>query len=349
MTLRSPFADPVTRDIVDGVWMDPSGSPDLHLGGDSWALPGLCDAHAHLAGVRLDDAGDPAGVVKRARAALEAGLTLILDKGWRDMTTIEAVSGLPEVERPEIEAAARLISVEGGYYPDFGLVVEPEQLSGSVATEAERGVGWVKVVGDWPRKGRGPVANFDMSQLAGAVAAATEAGSKVAIHTMAPEVPSMAVAAGVHSIEHGLFLSEDDLGDLGQRGGMWVPTISRVEETIGHLGPDSSGGRLLAEGLDNVRSLLALGVEAGVHVLAGTDLVGTPADVASEARKLAECGLTNDQAVQAVGGSAFKATGRSVDFAPGEPANAVLFPADPTEDLGVLDAPSAVIRLGVIL
>ena len=349
VSLRSPFGWAVTRDIEDGEWAEPVGDADQHLGLDAWALPGLSDSHAHIAGEELSDPGDLEGAIKRSREALRAGVTLLIDKGWRDTTAVEAISRMEIGERPDVEAAAEIISVEGGYFPGFGRVIPPHDVGGAVKEEARRGRGWVKLVGDWPRKGAGPVANFDESQLAEAVSVAESFGSKVAIHTMARDVPSLAVGAGVHSIEHGLFLRESDLAPLGARGGMWVPTILRVEETIGQLGRDSSGGRLLQEGLENVRDLLPDAIDAGVNVLAGTDLVGAPADVAAEALKLAEYGLSNAQAVAAVGHAAFLATGRTAGFEPGSPANAVLFPADPTENLAILQHPGKIIRLGTIL
>ena len=331
------------------MWVEPAGIPDEHIGRQSWALPGLSDSHAHLAGEELSDPGDLEGAMRRAREALDAGVTLVLDKGWRDGTVLEALSRLRVGERPEIEAAAEIISVEDGYFPDFGRVTAPEDLAEAVTEEARRGNGWVKLIGDWPRKGIGPVPNFNEVQLSEAVSIAERLGSRVAIHTMARDVPSQAVEAGVHSIEHGLFLLESDLAPLGARGGMWVPTVRRIEETIAQLGEGSSGGRLLGEGLGNVRRLLPDAVEAGVSVLAGTDLVGEPADVAAEAMKLAEYGLTNLQAVAAVGHSAFDAIGRPAGFEIGTPANAVLFSADPTQNLAVLQHPEAVIRLGVVL
>ena len=349
VSLRSPFGETVVRDIEDGVWAEPVGSADDHLGLDAWALPGLSDSHAHLSAEAISDPGEVAGAIKRSREALEAGVTLLLDKGWRDLTAIEAIQRMEITERPEVEAAAEIISVDGGYFPGFGHVIAPDEIAEAVTEEARRGSGWVKLVGDWPRKGIGPVPNFDSSQLAQAVSVAESLGSKVAIHTMAREVPSLAVEAGVHSIEHGLFLLEADLEPLGARDGMWVPTILRVEETIGYLGRDSSGGRLLQQGLDNVRGLLPDAIDAGVKVLAGTDLVGAPADVAAEAMKLGEYGLTNRQALAAVGHSAFAATGRATGFDIGSPANAVLFPADPTVDLAVIQHPRSIIRMGTIL
>lgn len=190
--------------------------------------------------------------------------------------------------------------------------------------------------------------NFEEGQLVEAVSAAEAVGARVAIHTMAREVPGLAVRAGVHSIEHGLFLTEGDVEILGSRSGMWVPTVLRVEETIRELGGTSSGGKLLLEGLENTSRLLPYALEAGVRVLAGSDLVGAPADISKEAIRLADLGLSARQAVEAVGSAAFDATGRSTGFEPGSPANAVLFPENPITTIEVLATPSAVIRLGMI-
>ncbi len=348
VTLRSPLGPIVTRDISEGIWVEPAGDPDVHLGRESWALPGLSDSHAHLAGEQISDRGDVDGAVNRARDALAAGVTLLLDKGWRDATAIEAIEDMSPIERPDVEAAAAIISVPDGYFPEFGRQIDPAEIRPTVESEARRGMGWVKLVGDWPRRGVGPVANFDGTQLREAVSTAEAAGARVAIHTMAREVPSIAVQAGVHSIEHGLFLTEDDLAELGARRGMWVPTVLRVEETMRQLGAGSSGGQLLKDGLDNVCRLLPLAAEAGVSVLAGSDLVGAPADIAAEAMRLADLGLGAARAVDAVGLAAFDATGRSTRFQPGSPANAVLFPENPIETIEVLATPTTVIRLGVI-
>ncbi len=353
--LRSPFGETVTRDIADGYWADPVGAADSTLGEGYWAVPGLVDAHSHLATRDLPapnggyQPGVLDGAVERARDALSAGVTLLLDKGWCDKTVIDLMAAMPEAERPEIEAAAQMIAVNEGYYPDFALEIDAFEIGSVVAEQAVMGAGWVKLIGDWPRRGRGPVANFTEDQLRRAVEIAGESGSRVAIHTQAREVPSMAVAAGVHSIEHGLFLTDSDVATLAQRGGMWVPTVLRIEETIVQLGAESGGGRLLIEGLGNARRLLPAAFEAGVRILAGTDLVGTPANVASEAIKLGEYGLSNLQVVEAVTTAGFRATDRSSDFAVGAPADAVLFPEDPISDLEVLRHPTVVIRKGTVV
>jgi imidazolonepropionase-like amidohydrolase len=316
-----------------------------------WAIPGLVDAHAHFAAVeRVDWVTDSvAGAIKRARKAVTAGVMLALDKGWSDLTTMEMIRSTGPEARPDIEAAGVISAVEDGYWPDFGRRIGPGEVTRVVSEAAAEGEGWVKLVGDWPRRGVGPMPNFTEAELVEAVEAAGQHGARVAIHTMAREVPSMAVRAGVQSIEHGLFLTVDDVGALGARGGMWVPTILRMEAVIRQLGAESSGGRLLREGIENVTGLLGIAVEAGVYVLTGTDLaVGTHA-VADEAVRLWELGMSPGRVVQAVSSAGLRATGRAVSFEVGTPANAVLYAEDPILDPRVLAHPTLVVRHGRVM
>lgn len=350
VTLRVPGGDTITRDTVDGHWADPWGVPDEVTPSDAWALPGLVDAHAHLARETMDlRPGDPEGAARRARMALEAGVGLILDKGWRDLTIVRMFEEIPASDRPEMEAAGVILSVDGGFWEGFARHVGEGGIREATEEAADEGLGWVKLIGDWPRKGIGPVANFDEEELAKAVGAARARGARVAVHTMAREVPSMAVRAGVDSIEHGLFLSKDDLITLGARGGSWVPTVVQVEAVIEQLGERSSGARLLLEGLENVRAILAPAVEAGVHVLTGTDLAIGTDQVALEAIRLWEMGMAPEAVIDSVSWSGYRATLRPSGFGVGEAANAVLFAEDPIANPKVLAHPARVIRMGRIV
>jgi imidazolonepropionase-like amidohydrolase len=341
----------VVRDIVEGRWADSAGVADQNVGERSFALPGLVDSHAHFAApIGKDwktDTYDNA--VVRARQAVNAGVLLALDKGWSNLNTVKLLENVDPEFRPDIEAAGIINAVADGYWPDFARELTRETFEDGIRISVEEGSGWVKLVGDWPRRGQGPVANFDEGQMRRAVQIAAEGGSKVAIHTMAREVPGMAVRAGVHSIEHGLFLSSADIASLGARRGMWVPTIIRMEAVIAQLGETSSGGKLLVEGLENVRRLMVEAVEAGVHLLAGTDVTVGAHDVALEALKLVEYGLPVELALDAVSVSGYEATGRSTGFEVGSLANAVLFAVNPLTEISVLGHPEMVIRGGRVL
>lgn len=324
---------------------------DNEVGNGLFAVPGLVDAHAHFAApIGQDwksDTFDDA--MARSGAAVRAGVLLALDKGWSNLDTIKIIEEIAPQHRPEIEAAGIINAVEGGYWPDFARELTDQTFDAGIRQSIGDGAGWVKLIGDWPRKGQGPVANFDEDQLRRAVELASASGSKVAIHTMAREAPSMAVRAGVHSIEHGLFLNRDDLDLLGSRNGMWVPTILRMEAVVEQLGESSTGGRLILEGLENVRRLMPEAAEAGVQLLAGTDVTVGAHDVALEALKMHEYGLLADKVLSSVSLSGYEATGRSADFAPGSPADAVFFATNPLEGLEVLRHPEIVMRLGRVL
>ena len=350
VTLRLTGGAAVTLDTRDGRWVEPWGEPDEVIPSVLWALPGLVDGHAHLGqrGVEIPEGG-PEGAANRATMALGAGVGLILDKGWSDLTVVHLIDKVPAAERPEIEAAGVVLTVDGGFWEGFGRNVAPGEIGELAAVAADEGAGWVKLIGDWPRKGVGPVANFDEEEFKEAVAVAREHQARVAVHTMAREVPSMAVRAGVDSIEHGLFLTDEDLEILGSRGGCWVPTVLQMEATIKQLGERSSGGRLLIEGLENVRARLATAVEAGVHVLTGTDLAIGTQQVAWEAIRLWEMGMAAAAVIEAVSWSGFRATDRQVGFDVGGPANAVLFSDDPVSNPRVLTDPAAIIRMGRIV
>lgn len=350
VTVRPPGGEPRPLVVAGGRWEEAEGPVDGELvTAGLWAVAGLADAHAHLAQDELVmEPGDPVAIRRRAFAYLERGVFLALDKGWRDESVLTLLHE-PPMRRPDLQAAGRMIAPAGGYFPGFGEEVEPEDLVGAVARAAPRSAGWVKLVGDWPRPGRGPLANYPEHALAAAVRVAHEAGARVAVHTMAPGVASAAVRAGVDSIEHGLFLTDDDVGELGRRSGAWVPTVLRVKAVIDQLGAGSSGGRLLAQGLDRVASLLRPAVAAGVVVLAGSDLAVPPGGIAAEAIALARLGLSPAEALAAVSGAARRHAGLAPGLEPGLPADAVFFAADPLVDISVLSRPVLVMRGGNVL
>jgi imidazolonepropionase-like amidohydrolase len=113
------------------------------------------------------------------------------------------------------------------------------------------------------------------------------------------------------------------------------------------LGAASSGGKLFADGLDNVRALLAGAGPAGVSILAGTDLHLAHGEVAHEALKLAEYGLSSEAVIAALTSTAYEYLGQPRGFAAGFPADVVFFDRDPREDLTVLQKPVLALRHGV--
>lgn len=317
-----------------------------------WAVPGLVDAHGHLIANNTPDmlATDPdladiETMRSFATAQLEGGVLLMVDKGSKTNATL-AMLDFPENERPALEMAGRIFAPDGGYFSHFPVSVSDAELEKAVTRACETTPAqWIKIVGDWPRKGVGPRANYTEDALAAAVAVAHGHGRRVAIHTMAPDVPSMAVRAGIDSIEHGLFLSASDIRALGERHGIWVPTIAAMEGIVEQLGATSSGGKLILRGLANIAEVLPGARGAGVHVLGGTDIVLAHGAVAQEGPRLVEYGLSDAEAVDVLTTAGYRALGRSVLTA-GAPADITLFDRNPLLDVTELQHPVAVLRCG---
>ncbi len=312
-------------------------------------MAGLADCHAHLCADSHDETEQPGDLDlarQRAFTQLEHGVFLVVDKGWRDETVITLMNDPPD-RRPDLEAAGRVISGSHGYFPGFAVETDEAGLVGAVQAANKLG-GWVKLVGDWPQKGRGPVVNFGEESVAAAVRVAHDAGVRVAVHTMAPDTPGIAVRAGVDSIEHGLYLEETDLEELGTRGGAWVPTIVNTEDVMASLAPGSSGVRILGTGLENIRRLLPLAADMGVHVLCGTDLGLAHGQVAVEAVRLTDYGLSAAAAVAAAGPNAYTYLGKSY-LSAGSAADILLFDRNPLEDPCSLSHPVAGMRAGQVV
>ncbi len=324
-------------------------------------IRGLVDAHAHLASDSLEDATSGIGQppmdaegtgrtpLDRAWSQLESGVFLLFDKGAGSRAHLSILSEPPD-RRPEMEMAGTILYPPGGYYPGFSpREVDLSDLPTAIAAEAVGPASWVKVVGDWPRPGQGAVPNFSEAQLAKVVEVAHEAGCRVAIHAAAPNTSTMAVAAGVDSIEHGLFLTDDDLRALGARGGAWVPTITAMSGIRDSLRAGSSGWTLFDSGLANAKRRLRDAPDSGVVVLAGTDLTVPHGDVAVEGVALSHAGLGPALAVHALTDAGYSYAGRGEPFVPGASADLVSLRADPREDISALLNPVVVMRRGRIL
>jgi imidazolonepropionase-like amidohydrolase len=354
VSIRTPEG-PTYEIAIDGHrFVEPTDDVTTEIDTSSlWALPGLADAHAHLtmdsiADLRgTDDESMLANTSRNAWAHVENGVLLVLDKGGDSDITLVTLDHDADV-RPDVYIAAGVIHPARGYTAGFGDEVEPDHLVEFIRSKANMSGGWVKIAADWPRRGIGPVTNYPLDTLKEAVDVAHLAGARVAVHTMA-YAASDAVAAGVDSIEHGPFLTHDDLVVLGARGGAWVPTVVNMQSSIDMLGPDSSGGKILSKGLEKMRETIPIAEDLGVVLLAGTDLAIPHGQVAQEAIRLKEFGLSDKAATQAASTNAYTYVGRHNSITPGERADVVFVSRNPYEDVRTLLHPELIIRRGKVI
>lgn len=354
VTIRPPEGETYALGIRGTEFVAPDESIESEIEtGHLWALPGLADAHAHLTMTSLDDITGitdetmRANIATTAWAHVDRGVLVIIDKGGSSDVTLVSLDHDADL-RPYVEVAGAVIHPVDGYMSGYGAEVEPADLVAHVRDSAQTRGGWLKIVGDWPRRGVGPVNNYPLDILTEAVDIAHEAGARVAIHSMADSA-SDAVAAGVDSIEHGPFLTSEDIKALASRDGAWVPTVGNQKHWIDALGAESSGGKLFAAGLAQMSENLSLAEQVGLTVLAGSDLAIEHGHIATEALLLRDHGLSDKMATDAVSSAAFDYVGRSNFLSVGATADVVFFAENPYDDVSVLDNPVIVIHRGEII
>jgi imidazolonepropionase-like amidohydrolase len=162
MTASTPalrFSGPVLPDgeprdlyVVDGRVTYEKVAGAEH-GGSGWIVPGLVDAHCHV-GLDAHGGVDEATTEEQAVADRDAGALLLRDCGSPvDTSWIHDREDLPRLIR-----AGRHIARTRRYIRNYGHEVEPEDLTAYVVKEAQRGDGWVKLVGDWISRDAGDLA-----------------------------------------------------------------------------------------------------------------------------------------------------------------------------------------------
>lgn len=214
--------------VATGAVTAPSDATVIDARG-RFLLPGLIDAHTHVASLAS------------ARRALESGVTTIRSASvpaFQDVALREAVKQ-GAIAGPDVMAAGVFIS------PELGESVLADarfaKLAGGLQTEAElreavrinldRGVDVIKTRGTEraglpntdPRK-----QSYTETQLSWIVSEAAKRNVPVMAHAHGDEGAYAAVKAGVRSIEHGTFLSDSTLQLMKQKGTYLVPTYVTV-------------------------------------------------------------------------------------------------------------------------
>ncbi|HET9531825.1 MAG TPA: amidohydrolase family protein, partial [Blastocatellia bacterium] len=188
----------------------PAGATLIDLKG-GWLLPGFVDAHVHVTDLRA------------ARAALRSGATTLrsmgvshfVDKGIGELNRA-GVSDLPDVVAAGYHVRPRPAEEFFLTFPNLknmmGGLSGPDSVRRAVRAMIDRGAEVIKIMATEraglpdtdPRK-----RVFSDEELAAAVDEARKSGIFVAAHAHGDEGARAAVRAGVRSIEHGTYLSDE--------------------------------------------------------------------------------------------------------------------------------------------
>ena len=336
--------------VVDGrITYDAPGDSETVATG--WVVPGLVDAHCHV-GLDVHGPVDEATQEQQALDDRETGALLLRDCGSAaDTRWID-----DRVDLPRIIRAGKHLARPKRYIRNFAHEIEPHELMSYVAQEAKRGDGWVKLVGDWIDRDVGDLAPcWPRETLEQAMATAHEHGAKVTAHVFGEHALPDLIESGIDCIEHGTGLSEDLIDTMAARGVALVPTVKQLDlfpkyaEQAGEKFPlyAEHMGDLFTRRKDTIRAAY----EAGVPIYAGTDAGGVlPHGIlASEIEGLQDYGLSAYDALGAASWSAREWLGHNATLEEGAPADLVVLPADPLQDLRVLAAPSRVVLRGHVV
>jgi imidazolonepropionase-like amidohydrolase len=336
--------------VVDGrVTYERVASAELVAEG--WIVPGLVDAHCH---VGLDEHGAVPPDVQEQQALTDrdAGALLLRDCGSAaDTSWIHDRDDLPRLIR-----AGRHLARTKRYIRNYAHEIEPEQLPGYVAQEAQRGDGWVKLVGDWIEREAGDLTpSWTRASLDAAIRVAHEHGARVTAHVFGEAALPDLIGAGIDCLEHGTGLSQDLIDEMVAHQVALVPTVKQ----LGNFPTYAEAGRErfpryadhMMRLFETRREVIGAAHEAGVAVYAGTDAGGVLPHglIGEEVVELATYGLSAFEALGAASWRARSWLGLDGELAEGTSADLVVLDADPLLDLHVLRDPRRVVLRGTVV
>ena len=355
-----------TVDISPG---SPSGDLQVLDLGDVTLLPGLIDAHVHLAFdpdttkhqeiVDEDDATILSRMRRHGLQQLRAGVTTVRDLGDRNYLAVglrDEYSADPEVG-PEIVAAGPPITRTRGHCWFLG--GEADGIAGlqaAVAERVDRGVDVIKVMatGGVITPGWGPhESQYTVEELVAATEAAHSRGRPITAHAHGPQGIADAVAAGVDGIEHGSFFTEDGI----EPDWRTVEAIAKTGTFVGATEARLPEGKLFAPHLAprlEQRSVNFVRMHhEGVRLVccsdAGVSEVKPHGVLPRGIIHLGAVGLTNVEALASATTVAAEACGlsdRKGRIAPGYDADLVAVGGNPLGRLEALLDVRAVVRMG---
>lgn len=324
-------------------------------------LPGLIDAHVHLAFGRA--AHPPAAIQATTRldsaATICAGLAELLGAG---VTTVRDLGAPRYIDidtltrhhiRPRVLTATIPLTVAGGHCHSLGGAVDTlPEIRGLVATNAARGADWIKIMGSGGFTTGGTSSpyepQFTDTQVRAAVDTAHDHGLPIAAHAHGTAAIKQAVAARVDSIEHCTWMTADGF-DLDH--GLVREIVDReilVCPTINHLARTAIGRLPWPIRRDHLQLML----EAGVRLIPGSDsgIPHTPPGrYPHSLPAYLDLGLSPAEVIDLAtrqAAEALRAGHLTGTLAAGLSADLIAVTGDPTRDLDLLTTPILTMAAG---
>jgi imidazolonepropionase-like amidohydrolase len=241
-------------DVHDG-FTATTGDDELIDLSTQTVLPGLMDMHVHLTGILtrtsyldefvLNPTDNVLAAAYWARITLLAGFTTVRNLGDDGLSTVSLRNSIRQGQSvgPRIYTAGKSLATTGGHAdptsgwcealqgdpgPRDGVINSADDARKAVRQRYKDGADMIKITatgGVLSMAANGQNAQFTDAELEAVVATANDYGFPVAAHAHGAEGMLRAVRAGVASIEHGSYMTEDVRTLMKKKGTYYVPTL----------------------------------------------------------------------------------------------------------------------------
>jgi imidazolonepropionase-like amidohydrolase len=357
----------------------PADAQTIDLG-DTTLMPGLIDSHVHLflhpgnEGMQTVDESAPYRTITatlNARADLMAGFTAERDMGTEGAgsasTAVRDAINRGEVPGPRMRMSANAISILGGHEDAIGFNPAQhvlgnadyantiDELIETIREQHKEGSDFVKIY----ETGRDVLRDgqfvsqyqYTEAQLAAAVQEAARLGTKVGVHCNGEPGALYAVQAGVETVDHATYLSDETMRIMREKDIPAVPTFQVFEYFADHA-PSPAAAASEHAMLNYKAQQFKRQIAAGIPFAVGSD-VG-PFMHGTQARELVlmvKFGMTPIQALRAdmlEGAKVLMWEGQIGELKPGYFADIIAVPGNPLEDISVTQKVSFVMKGGVV-
>ncbi|MGY1495700.1 amidohydrolase family protein [Streptomyces sp. QTS52] len=349
---------------------DAAGTDQTHLAfPDATVVPGLIDAHVHLV---FDGGTDPvaslsaadddqllADMRRRADQLVSSGVTTVRDLGDRNYLALRLGEEIDRGRKPgpRIVSAGIPLTSPGGHCHFLGGEVSGEAaVRDLVRRNLAQGAGVIKVMAsgggltkDGPESWQ---SQLSANELRALVDEAHQAGVPVAAHAHGADGIAAVVDAGVDTVEHCTWMTEDGFG-------LRQDVMKKIiDQGIAVCPATSPHWQMVPRVFGEERAKVLFGqvqemAEAGVRLIAGTDAgvqrTGFDRSLAGALPFYAHLGIPNDQIVDMATVHAADALGLGDStgrIASGFRADLLVVDGDPLADLDALTEIRAVIAAG---
>lgn len=257
-------------------------------------VPGFIDAHVHL---DLPPVGDPEGIIRaesdaatafrcvgHAKATLLNGVTTVRDMGAKNFIDVDLRDAIAAgtILGPRMLVSGLSIVMTGGHGWFLSREADgPEEVRKAVREQLKAGVDQIKLMatGGVMTPGAEPgAAELTYEELKAAADEAARHGKRTATHAQGTTGIKNSVLAGITSVEHGIFLTDEVIQLMVEKGTYLVPTLAApywiAKHGVAAGIPDymvRKTEQVISAHGNSFRKALA----AGVKIAMGTD-AGTP-------------------------------------------------------------------------